>query len=61
MIEGAPGIGKSSLMGEAAALAEAGGMAVLRARGGVMEREFALGVVIQLLAPCIEQLAGPRS
>ncbi len=31
-------------------------MAVLRARGGVMEREFALGVVIQLLAPCIERL-----
>ena len=33
-------------------------MAVLRARGGMMEREFALGVVIQLLAPCIEPLAG---
>ena len=31
-------------------------MAVLRARGGVMEREFALGVVIQLLAPSIEPL-----
>ena len=51
MIEGAAGIGKSSLMAEAGELAEAGGMAVLRARGGVMEREFALGVVIQLLAP----------
>ncbi len=58
VIEGAPGIGKSSLMGEAAALAEAGGMAVLRARGGVMEHEFALGVVIQLLAPSIEPLDG---
>ena len=58
VVEGAPGIGKSSLMGEAAELAQAGGMAVLRARGGVMEREFALGVVIQLLAPCIEPLAG---
>ena len=51
VIEGAPGIGKSSLLDEAAALAEAERMAVLRARGGVMEREFALGVVIQLLAP----------
>lgn len=60
LIEGAPGIGKSSLMGEAAALAEARGMAVLRARGGVMEREFALGVVIALLAPSIEPLAGPE-
>ena len=59
VIEGAPGIGKSSLMGEAAALADARCMAVLRARGGVMEREFALGVVIQLLAPCIERLDGP--
>jgi DNA-binding CsgD family transcriptional regulator len=56
VIEGAAGIGKSSLLAEAAELAEAGGMAVLRARGAVMEREFALGVVIQLLAPSIEPL-----
>ena len=33
-------------------------MTVLRARGGVMESEFALGVVIQLLAPSIEPLTG---
>jgi len=57
VIEGAAGIGKSSLLGEAAKLAEAERMAVLRARGGVMEREFPLGVVIQLLAPSIEPLA----
>jgi DNA-binding CsgD family transcriptional regulator len=56
MIEGAPGIGKSSLLDGAAELPEAERMAVLRARGGVMEREFALGVVIQLLAPSIEPL-----
>ena len=56
VIEGAPGIGKSSLLVEAGELAEASGMALLRARGGVMEREFALGVVIQLLAPWIEPL-----
>ena len=56
VIEGAPGIGKSSLLDEAAELAEAARMAVLRARGGVMEREFALGVVIQVLAPSIEPL-----
>lgn len=56
VIEGAAGIGKSSLLGEAAELAEAERMTVLRARGGVMEREFALGVVIQLLAPRIEPL-----
>ena len=55
-IEGAAGIGKSSLLGAAAQLAKAEGMVVLRARCGVMEREFALGVVIQLLAPIIEPL-----
>src|SRR5215207_7624289 len=59
VIEGAAGIGKSALMDEAAALAQAGGMVVLRARGGIMEREFALGVVIQLLAPSLEALAAP--
>ena len=61
LIEGAAGIGKSSLIDETAALAGAGGMVVLRARGGIMEKEFALGVVIQLLAPSIEPLdAGAR-
>lgn len=56
VIEGAAGIGKSSLLGEAAELAAAERMTVLRARGGVIEREFALGVAIQLLAPSIEPL-----
>jgi DNA-binding CsgD family transcriptional regulator len=57
VIEGAAGIGKSSLLEAAAGLAAAKGMAVLCARGDVMEREFALGVVIQLLAPIVELLA----
>jgi DNA-binding CsgD family transcriptional regulator len=57
-IEGAPGIGKTSLLEETAELAEADGMAVLRARGGVMESDFALGVVVQLLAPAVEELTG---
>ena len=57
VIKGAPGIGKTSLLGEAADLAEAQGMALLRARGSVMESEFALGVVVQLLAPMIEPLS----
>ncbi len=57
VIEGAAGIGKTSLLGAAAELAQAERMAVLRARGGVMESEFALGVVIQLLAPTIEPRA----
>ena len=61
VIEGTAGIGKTTLLAEAAELSAAEGMAVLRARGGVMEREFALGVVIQLLAPIVEPLtAGER-
>src|SRR5262245_14437897 len=56
MVEGAAGLGKSSLLAEAAALAGDEDMAVLRARGGVLEREFALGVVIQLLAPSVDAL-----
>jgi DNA-binding CsgD family transcriptional regulator len=56
VIEGAAGIGKTSLLGEATDLAEAERMTVLRARGSVMESEFALGVAIQLLAPIIEPL-----
>ena len=61
VIEGAPGIGKSSLMARGRGAGRGRRMAVLRARGGVMEREFALGVVIQLLAPSIEPLARARA
>ena len=56
LVEGAAGIGKSSLLGAAAGLAKSERMTVLRARGGVLEREFALGVMIGLLAPSIEPL-----
>jgi DNA-binding CsgD family transcriptional regulator len=56
LVEGAAGIGKSSLLSAAAGLAGTEGMTVLRARGGVLEREFALGVAIQLLAPAIEPM-----
>ncbi len=59
-IEGAAGIGKTTLLGAAAELAAAHGMDVLRARGGAMEREFALGVAIQLLSPAVEPLNGHR-
>ena len=56
IVEGAAGIGKSSLLAAAAELAEAERMTVLSARGAPLEREFALGVVIQLLAPSVEPL-----
>lgn len=42
---GLPGIGKTALLDAATARAEAMGMAVLRARGGELERDFPHGVV----------------
>jgi DNA-binding CsgD family transcriptional regulator len=56
LFEGAPGIGKSRLLGAACEAAEALGVQVLRARGGELERDFSYGVVRQLfeshLAAC---------
>jgi len=49
VIEGPAGIGKSRLLAEACALAEADGLQVLRARGGVLERDLAYGAVRLLL------------
>jgi DNA-binding CsgD family transcriptional regulator len=47
-IEGPPGIGKTRLGEEAAALARAAGFAVLSARGSEFEQEFGFGAVRQL-------------
>ena len=49
LIEGAAGLGKSSLLGWAAVRAREGGMVALTARGAEPEREFSFGVVLQLL------------
>jgi hypothetical protein len=48
LIEGDAGIGKTGLLDRAAALACAGGVAVLGARGTPLEREFGFGIVRQL-------------
>lgn len=48
VIEGAAGIGKTRLVGDAIGRAQAQGMTVLRARGGELEHEFAFGIVRQL-------------
>lgn len=56
MVEGPAGIGKSRLLAEARGRAE-GSMRVLSARGGELEREFAFGVVRQLLEA---ELAAPE-
>jgi DNA-binding CsgD family transcriptional regulator len=50
-LEGSPGIGKTRLLQAAIESAEASAVAVLSARGGQMETEFAFGVVRQLFEP----------
>jgi DNA-binding CsgD family transcriptional regulator len=48
LVEGQPGIGKSSLLGEVARLAQERGFGVYGACGMELEREYAYGVVRQL-------------
>ena len=57
LIEGPPGIGKTSLVTAAAQLAAEAGMRCLSARGSPMERAFPFGVVRQLFEPVLA--AGP--
>ncbi len=49
VVEGPAGIGKTSLLDAGTRLAAAAGLDVLAARGGELERDFAYGVVRQLL------------
>ncbi len=51
VVEGPAGIGKTSLIDAAGRLAADAGIARLSARGGELERDFAYGVVRQLLEP----------
>ena len=53
VVEGPAGIGKSALIGAARALSDGAGARTLRARGGELERDFAFGVVRQLLEPAL--------
>src|SRR3954451_5776143 len=48
VVEGSAGIGKTRLLAEVRALAEASAFNVLSARGGELEGEFAFGIVRQL-------------
>jgi class 3 adenylate cyclase/DNA-binding CsgD family transcriptional regulator len=52
-IEGRAGIGKTRLLAEARAIAAANGLAVLNARGGELEQDFAYGIVRQLFEPVL--------
>jgi DNA-binding CsgD family transcriptional regulator len=57
VIEGPAGIGKTALLAEARTAAARGGMRVLRSRGTELERDFAFGVVRQLLEPPLVEAA----
>lgn len=57
LIEGPAGVGKSALLRAGAAEAAANGFEVLSATGRQIERGFAFGVVVQLLAPIVEALS----
>jgi len=51
VIEGPAGIGKTAVLAAARTAAAESGMRVLRSRGAELERDFAFGVVRQLLEP----------
>lgn len=54
LVEGAAGIGKSALLEAATPRAGELGLQVLTARASELDREFAFGVVLQLLEPAID-------
>jgi DNA-binding CsgD family transcriptional regulator/tetratricopeptide (TPR) repeat protein len=58
VVEGPPGVGKSSLL--AAARASADGLRVVSARGGELEREFPFGIARQLFEPVLAAVEGPE-
>jgi hypothetical protein len=57
LIDGVPGVGKSTLLAKSRAYARDHGVQVLEARGAVIEREFAFGVARQLFEPVLVPLA----
>src|SRR5579872_6504745 len=53
LVGGPAGIGKTAMLDAARSAAEGEGFRVLRARGAELEREFAFGVVRQLVEPLL--------
>jgi DNA-binding CsgD family transcriptional regulator len=56
LVEGSPGVGKTSLIAVATEIAREQGLAVAKARGSELERDFAFGVVRQLYEPLLDDL-----
>jgi hypothetical protein len=61
LVEGAAGIGKTSLLNAARHRAQARGMAVLSASGSQLERSFAMGVVRQCFEPELRRHERPET
>ena len=59
-VEGAPGIGKTSLLQAAAGLAGEMGLNVLTARGAQLEQPFAFGIARQLFEPALRSPSADR-
>lgn len=55
LLSGAPGVGKTALLGAAIEAATESGFVVLGARGGELERSFPFGVVGQLFGPVVHE------
>jgi predicted ATP-dependent serine protease len=60
-VEGEAGIGKTAMLQETRAMAERAGLAVLSARGGELERDFAHGVARQLYEPELRHAPAGRA
>ncbi len=60
LIEGEPGIGKTSLLRTTRRLAAGRGFAVISGRAGELEQPFAFGLVRQAIEPVLEALPGPE-
>ena len=60
LVEAPAGLGKTSLLDAAAAVAAGAGFRVLRARASELERDFAYGAVRQLLEPVVARASEPE-
>ena len=56
LLSGDPGVGKTSLLGVAAALAADSGIRLLRATGSQFEADISYAALHQLLRPCLDEV-----